>query len=1188
MRLLPNLQSEPLYGRFELRSVLGEGGFGIVYRAHDRVHQADVALKVLYRVNPDEIGRFKREFRSASELSHRNLIRLGELFEQDGRWAYSMELLDGVDFLKWTRPAGVLDEARLRAATVQLVGGLHALHSAGLVHRDLKPKNVLVTREQRVVLLDLGVVASLDPVEQTITNHPLGTLAYMAPEQADGSSLTPASDMYALGVLLYEALTGRLPFSGEKMQLLLAKYAQTPIPARMLCPDVPPDLDELVSGLLATAPTLRPSAADVVRALHGDADQTPVIRPGQQGFVGRSAELAELDTHYARCEAEGPLLLLVCGEGGIGKTVLIQRFLQNVQAREPLTQLFHGRCHAHEQITYKAFDRIASRLARKCRARSLSRLPVPARAELLGQLFSSFSYAPTAAGLPARSERAELFDALLELIECLSDDGPVIFAIDDLQWCDRDSLDLLRYLLSNCRARFMVLGSTREQQAAASAFRGVTSHSLCVGPLESQATLQLASELCAREVGREALERLRIESGGHPLFLQELAHWSEQLGSAVVPPLEAAFRQRAALLEASSRSVLELICVAGSPVPASVLMVAAGLAMELLQQGLRELQRARFVRNASEAGDLLAFHDRVREAILGGLETAAATAHHAALARAWQTSLHVSAARVAHHYLSAGEHVLAAPWLDRAIEEALASSAFIQAEQLCTRRMSLSGVETSPSRLSALQLTRSDALAASGSFAASADVLLQLVAIADGDTKRDALIRSAQRLLQAGEVERGMARAADAMHAVSLPWSTHTPAIFARIVWHRLRTGGAGARADSRDSSSAPTKKSEFERQLDTSWRLMHPLYFVDMRRCIEVNARYLNLAATANSPRHLALALAAQSVLETMVDPESPRGEVLAQRAEAWREIDGSPDVRAYNAFTRAGCAIFASRLREAESHHEEAERLFATECDGEAWLRIAARGTYLTTLFFAGKHDLWMRYGDAWVRDAETRGDAFGLAQYALIGQAALRHLMRDEPTRALAEYERALRPWRACNFGLVQLAAVRAADFIASYEGVEPSARYRNLTPVRFAMRAARDMVDERRSDALLRAVLAQRATTPDTRATLERMLVRAQRGGLPRVRALATMRRAQLELHAANLVRAHDLATQAQTQFEAQGVELEARVAAVVAARARGEASARAEEQRLCEHLAALGWTNVERALAWVLPGPPSSR
>ncbi|HKO92780.1 MAG TPA: serine/threonine-protein kinase, partial [Polyangiaceae bacterium] len=199
-------------GRFSILRRLGEGGMGIVYEAFDDQRKGRVALKTLTHIDAAGVYRLKNEFRALSDVIHPNLVQLYELFAENDAWFFSMELIDGERFDRWVRPDGAVHEQRLRRALPQLVAGVAAIHTAAKLHRDLKPSNVLVTPEGRVVVLDFGL--SVDPelggVGHTLADASIsGTPAYMAPEQAAGKTASAASDYYAIGVMLFEALTGR-------------------------------------------------------------------------------------------------------------------------------------------------------------------------------------------------------------------------------------------------------------------------------------------------------------------------------------------------------------------------------------------------------------------------------------------------------------------------------------------------------------------------------------------------------------------------------------------------------------------------------------------------------------------------------------------------------------------------------------------------------------------------------------------------------------------------------------------------------------------------------------------------------------------------------------------------------------------------------------------------------------------
>ncbi|HEY2405162.1 MAG TPA: protein kinase [Polyangiaceae bacterium] len=404
--------------RYLLEGRLGEGGMGIVHRARDIQTSQAVALKTMAYVEPSALLRFKKEFRALADISHPNLVELYDLVSEGEHWFFTMELVEGVDFLRWVRRAedtplelgsllswtdasspsltaatveasslplatsgtsGVLvsrrsvseprmcDIERLRPALKQLAEAMVVLHAAGKLHRDLKPSNVLVTREGRVVVLDFGVVGDVVSSQGARRGEDqiLGTPAYMAPEQARGALSTPAVDWYAFGVMLYEALTDQLPFDGAPVDILFNKQAAQPKAPRALLDSVPADLNALCLDLLNNDPKRRPRGEEVVHRLaHSEATHrtgdslTTMERP----FVGRRQQLEQLLGAFERSAQGQNVVVLVSGRSGMGKTALVQRFLGQA-AGEKGALVLSGRCFEREAVPFKGMDNVVDELS---------------------------------------------------------------------------------------------------------------------------------------------------------------------------------------------------------------------------------------------------------------------------------------------------------------------------------------------------------------------------------------------------------------------------------------------------------------------------------------------------------------------------------------------------------------------------------------------------------------------------------------------------------------------------------------------------------------------------------------------------------------------------------------------------------------------------------------------------------
>ena len=492
--------------RYAVRRTIRSGSSGVVYEAWDRTRNMPVAIKVLRSRSRAAIYRLKQEFRSLEGLTHPNLVTLHELFTEQGHWCLVMEMVEGRDLLSWIRdapedaswdwntlgtgdyqtgtvslppesPAAAAppDMSRVLHAFVQLVLGVHALHGAGKLHRDIKPSNALVRPDGRLVLIDFGLVwdSEREASEQSRIEEVMGTAAFMPPEQAGGTAPTPAADVYAMGVVLFQALTGRLPFEGRILEVLSRKQSERAPRCRSLVPSTPEALDTLVSRMLDSVPDQRPSTREILVALGEDIPRTAT----STAFVPRQRARQDLEELWAHARGGQMAVALVSGPQGIGRSTWIRHVLRDLRKYDQALVL-RGACHERETVAFKALDGMVDSLRRR-----LERIPEDDREKLFPPEFAALQrafpallalgeadtepLAPQALG--AESERA--YSALAELLTRLSQQRPMVVFLDDVHWGDLDSAMLLASLFRQAtEAHILWLLSYREEDVSTSPF----------------------------------------------------------------------------------------------------------------------------------------------------------------------------------------------------------------------------------------------------------------------------------------------------------------------------------------------------------------------------------------------------------------------------------------------------------------------------------------------------------------------------------------------------------------------------------------------------------------------------------------------------------------------------------------------------------------------------------------------
>ena len=1052
---------------------------GVVYRALDRERGVQVALKTLRGATPDSVLRFKTEFRSLRDIRHPNLVELGELFESEGQWFFTMELIRGAPLLAWVRglvetggppstdsairrmgaehisdemvtvvtpgeertlatmagesekeptirPGPRADESRLRMALAGLTSGLAALHAAGKIHRDVKPSNVVVDETGRAVLLDFGVVAERQ--SNTVDDKLIvGTVSYMAPEQARGDAVGPAADWYAMGVVLFQALTGRLPLAATSEALLVLKQ-HTPSPEVSRFVDAPGDLARLCMQLLERDPNERPTEGQIFEMLGSartvyEASWMPAVTEGRL-FVGRRVELGLLEAALAAAQ-NAAVAVVVEGESGVGKTALIDHFCEVSRATHKKATILRGRCHQRERVAFNAFDGIVHELARWLIARPDPKVAaiVPARVAELVAVFPDLRAVPVfAAATASENERtsasgprdsvgvlqtpADLrdraFTGLRELLATMAQRGPIVLVIDDLQWADGDSLAALAVLLEDRRAPpILVLATLRTGATAPTLAEDTRKLSLTgLAPIDAEKLLQRLAFAAGVEGTITESNHLIEESNGHPLFLAELVRHRTRAGSA--PRLDDAIWSRASALDPDARKVLATLSVAGAALPRELALESSGLTAMNAEAALDRLARAQLVKihGPRRTDAVEPFHDRVRESVLANEAVEGLKKLHQSLGLALEER-GATADVLWGHFEAAGDRPRATRYVLVAAEQAVASFAFGRAVELY--RHVLTVLNPHARQRAELLAQLADALSTIGHTAEAAKRYLEASSLVEPNSDRqlDLLRRASERFLMSGHVGPGLETAKQVLSRVGMSMPSSKLRTLAGIGLSQIQTRPSALVWKHRVQVDPRSMRA------DVCWSIAAGLAMVDTLLGAYYSGRAAVLALKYGTPFQVCRALSAATVGAALMGSRKRTQKCLEAAHRAAAE-DGSP-IAAWYARTTHCTTVFLLE-HDFRRCYELARGLEQDWYDlgyGEGWETDVIRHFNLAAQQMLGMlKELSLRV-ETLVTNAARTGDKF--QEVSLRVRFAIRHLLVDQPEVALTDITDALASWQ-----------------------------------------------------------------------------------------------------------------------------------------------------------------------------------
>ena len=1208
---------------------------GVVFHAYDRELELDVALKTIRGGHVGALQRFKYEFRALADVSHPNLVTLYELHYDEKDWFFTMELVEGVDFIahvssdlpladgppdtrtlaplssKPTASTNPVAEAapdaaramaepsydRLRAGVLQLVDGLHRLHCEGFLHRDVKPSNVMMTADGRAVLLDFGVITELNRAD----DRPVGTPAYMSPEQASGGACGYASDWYALGVMMYQAIAGVLPFRAQPRLALELKTRMEPTHILELRPTCPPQLARLTMGLLARDPAQRPSASEIQKLI--GRRRRPLTRPRlERPSLSPLPLQRQLCTEIARHVIGSERSLhLVEGAPGAGRTSLLSLLQQEVFVPRGYLVL-SARCYERESVPYRAMDGLVDALGAyldKESERDRYSL-LPGDFALLAQLF------PVLEGLSDNCPRPTVSDrtvvrgraarALRELIARIASRQRLALIFDDLQWGDLDSAPFFEAVLapalpSDCVCIMAHNGQRREGglvrrltelPAVKAAFR----HNL--GSL-AQADLEILADVLLPE-GTSLARRQAVmnASSGSPMVLRVLADSLSDDGW--MPPLEGelsldgAIRGRLAHLDQSRQSALQVVAIAGKPLDQMVARKAAGLDSADWARVVRSLTADHLAASSGvrRHDKIWIHHPVIAEAIVGLVPETPRRAIHLELARALIAARDALPEDVGFHLKEAGEWKAAVPYVLEGARSAEAAFAFDRAADLYRKAL----------ELDADREDRQDHLVRLGECLASAGRGRESAAAFDEASRRGKgklaarlAWRSAEQLMLGGYLEEALARFRSVLPRYGLPAPRPRPLTILDVAAQRARLAARGLKYRLKPSAADDRGRET----LEAAWSASVVLAVADPVTAFSYFGRYLLGALDSGDVDLICKGLVYEAAYRAMSGSRGASSvEELLQESGALAQDASGQTLAFWN-----GMASFAfcclGRWTDSMRHGKRATELASVQRGHNSWELHAFQLYRLVSGVFSGQWSNFDEEVELALRGATARGDMYAttnlrtrIMPYVL--------LARDQPEAAAAEAADAAEDWNWPTVNVQHIWAYTSRLDAVLY--ARDAERLLELWPT--AWREIRTSIQYRQIQHLrveagyLRGRVALFHAGTDRAGALHEL--RKAISGLRRERvAWATVLRLMLQGSYHQLVGNDEAATRALVQAVGFGVEAEMPLH-VAAVRLRlgqmlGEAG-RSVERQGSRWLAEHGFVSPDACVEMLMPSPGS--
>ena len=624
---------------------LGEGGMGVVYLAEDTRLKRRVAIKFLpdhISADTEQRARFENEAQAAASLNHPNITTIHSIEEYDEHLFIVMEYIEGIE-LKDRIRAGTVPIKEAVKIAIQIAEGLNAAHKKKIIHRDIKSQNIMLAADGIVKVMDFGLAKLPDNVQITKTGSMMGTAAYMSPEQAQGEDTDERSDIFSFGIVLYELLTGSLPFKGEyEYALVYSIINEEADPAALETNAVPEKLRDVVLKCLSKEKELRYQSFDAVLKDLVDCNIAPsysqrnslpadrtllksFVPQNGSNFIGREQELKTLTFILENCRRNKGSAVFISGEPGIGKTQLMSALINKYNPGE--INFLYGRCLFNNEggLPYHPFVSAVNNSLFSTHGHFISTITSLAEQNNINisnkipqiKTFLNFSGEYSKAIM----HKEQLWEAVLNMFTVIAAEKPLILILDDIQWADKTSLGLFAYLARNIRTLpILLLGLYRPPELALDdADLTGTIRQLRIEDAASKIDLLRLNEIDTlgvikkilgdNQVDKKIVSEIYRQSEGNPLFIYELTRlmkdrngirkdsndkwvYNEEASlTKVSDKVQDVIRQRVDRLDDESKEILQFASCQGEYFQSSVLTDCLKLDKISLLKKLQHLEK---------------------------------------------------------------------------------------------------------------------------------------------------------------------------------------------------------------------------------------------------------------------------------------------------------------------------------------------------------------------------------------------------------------------------------------------------------------------------------------------------------------------------------------------------------------------------------------------------------------------